>query len=147
MKQLLFGLLLLSAFSSCVQKAHQRVVVYTLTVAPGTSVQSAGIRGGDAPLHWDRDFPMQAVLKDSVYRATVVSYNGYAKTEVKFTVNDQFELQEKPNRIVRFAPTGDTTFVQAQFDVVPQEAFLAPAITKEELAATDNLLLIHLLKM
>ncbi|HNP53244.1 MAG TPA: hypothetical protein PKK69_01455 [Ferruginibacter sp.] len=147
MKQLLIGIVLLSALSSCIQKAYQRVVVYTLTVASGTSVQSAGIRGADAPLHWDRDFPMKAVIKDSVYRATVVSYNGYAKTEIKFTVNGQFELQDKENRIVRFAPPGDTTFVNARFDVVPQQAFQPPVAASEAWAATDNLLFIHLIKM
>ena len=147
MKKIVFGVLLLSACSSCVQKAYQRVVVYTLTVAPGTSVQSAGIRGGDAPLQWDRDFPMEAVIKDSVYRATVVSHNGYAVTEIKFTVNGVFELQEKPNRTVRFAPTGDTTFVNARFDAIPQQAFHSVLPASAEWASTDNFLLIHLLKM
>ena len=59
------------------------------------------------------------VKKDSLYRAVVTIHTGYKVTEVKFTLNGDFELKEKDNRRIEFGPT-DTTVYRARFDVVPR---------------------------
>jgi hypothetical protein len=99
---------------SCVQKTHKRKVTFILDVSKVKNVQSAGIRGEGKPLSWDTDFPMKELVKDSLYEAVVEGETGYKWTDVKFTVNGEFEFQDQPNREVVF--TGEETVYKAVFD-------------------------------
>jgi hypothetical protein len=112
---LLFIMLITLAIQSCVQPAYRKTVVVMLTVKNNKDIQSVGIRGGGNPLSWDTDYPMQAVIKDSVYTATVTAVTGYKFAEIKFTVNGKFELEEKPNRRVTLSDK-DTTIYNAVFN-------------------------------
>lgn len=111
----------------CVQEAHDKTVVYLLDVSGRPNVQQAGLRGRDEPLSWDHDLPLTMLKKDSLYRAVVTIHTGYKVTEVKFTLNGDFELKERDNRRVEFGPT-DTTVYRARFGVVP--AALAPGVAQ-----------------
>lgn len=53
--------------SSCVQKKHKRTVVFTLNTIGIKDIKNVGIRGWDNPLSWDKDYPMQEIVKDSLY--------------------------------------------------------------------------------
>ncbi len=110
------SILLLSA-TGCVQKAFKKTAVITLTVHNMKAVKTVGIRGNGKPLSWDYDLEMKELVKDSLYTATVTAVTGYKFAEIKFTVNGDFELKEKPNRRVQF-DDGDTTFYNATFDKV-----------------------------
>lgn len=108
----LAGLLL----PGCVQKAANKTVVYLLDVRGVPNVQQVGLRGRDKPLSWDYDLELTPVRKDSLYRAVVTTHTGYLITEVKFTVNGEFELKDKDNRRIEFN-SGDTTVYRARFNV------------------------------
>ena len=112
--------------AGCVQKATHKTVVYLLDVSGQPNVQQAGLRGRDNPLSWDADLPLTVVKKDSPYRSVVTIHTGYKVTEVKFTLNGDFELKEKDNRRIEFGPT-DTTVYRARFDVVPRYTVAAGA--------------------
>jgi hypothetical protein len=56
------------------------------------------------------------VKADSFYTVTVTFLTGYKFTEVKFVVNDEFELKDKDNRRVEYSDS-DTTAYHAVFDV------------------------------
>lgn len=109
-------LLVLMIMTSCVQKTHKRVIVVTLEVPKVKNVQSAGLRGNGKPLSWDKDYPMQEVVKDSLYMATITTHTGYLFTEIKSTINGNFELQYQPNRRIVFDTKKDTTYVNLTFD-------------------------------
>ena len=109
---LLFALFSLTA---CVQKSYKRTVVFTLDLSGIKDIKSVGIRGNDKPLKWDTDFEMIPIKKDSLYQAVVTGETGYLFTEVKFTVNQDFELKGQPNRKVSFA-ANDTTYYSAVFN-------------------------------
>lgn len=111
---ILTGLFVLS-LASCVQKSYKKTVVVTLRVSNKKDIKSAGIRGGGKPLSWENDLDMKPVVKDSLYTATVTAVTGYRFVEIKFTVNGDFELKDKPNRRVIFSDK-DTTFYNAEFD-------------------------------
>jgi hypothetical protein len=111
---ILISLLLLS-MAGCVQKSYKKTVVVMLTVPNSKDIKTAGIRGQGKPLSWDTDYEMKTVVKDSLYTTTISAVTGYKFAEIKFTVNGDFELKEKPNRRVQFAE-GDTTFYNATFD-------------------------------
>lgn len=113
-KLILFGLFII--MTSCVQKTYKRVVVITLDVSKVEQIKQVGIRGNGKPLSWENDYPMQEVVKDSLYKATIIAETGYLFAECKFTVNGNFELQEKPNRRIDFDTKKDTTYVNLVFD-------------------------------
>lgn len=107
---------LLLATTGCVQKAYKKTVVVTLKTAGKQNIQTVGIRGEGKPLSWREDLPMQPVVKDSLYTATVTAVTGYKFAEIKFTIDGEFELNGQPNRRVVFSE-GDTTFYNAVFNV------------------------------
>ena len=113
-KILLVTFVLLSA-SSCVQKTYTRKVNLTVDVSQIKNIKTVGIRG-EKPLDWDYDTPMIMVKKDSLYKATVIFETGYKFVDVKFTVNGDYELKDKPNRKVTFSNTGETNY-NAIFEV------------------------------
>lgn len=102
-------------FQSCVQKSFKRNVKVTLDVSGKKNIDSAGIRGEENPLSWNNDFPMQELVKDSLYGAIISAETGYLFAEFKFTINGIFELENMPNRRLIFAQ-GDTTYYHAVFD-------------------------------
>lgn len=105
--------------TGCVQPAHDKTVVYLLDVSGHPGVQQVGLRGRDKPLSWDYDLTLTPVRKDSLYRAVVTTHTGYKVTEVKFTLNGNFELKDQDNRRIEFGP-GDTTVYRARFDERPR---------------------------
>lgn len=111
-----FTLLICLFLSSCVQKSYKRIVVVTLDVSKVKEVQSVGIRGNGKPLSWENDYPMQKIVKDSLYKAIITTDTGYLFAEYKCTVNGNFELQNKPNRRIVFDSTKDTTYINLVFD-------------------------------
>jgi hypothetical protein len=106
--------------AACVQPSYQRVVVVTLSFSPKTKVHTAGIRGEGKPLSWYTDYPMQELVKDSLYRALITTQTAYSKAEFKFTRNGEFEFENGDNRIVAFN-TNDTTYYQGVFNSSPKE--------------------------
>lgn len=100
----------------CVQKSYKKTVVVTLTIQNMHDIKTVGIRGEGNPLSWQSDFEMKPIIKDSVYTASVSAVTGYKFAEIKFTVNGEFELKDKPNRRVVFSDK-DTTYYNAVFDV------------------------------
>jgi len=114
-KYYLLAAILFMGFTACVQKAYKRVVVVELTVKGKKDIQSVGVRGNGKPLSWDNDYPLEPIVKDSLYRATITTITGYKFAECKFTVNGEFELNNKPDRRVEFSE-GDTTFFKAVFN-------------------------------
>jgi hypothetical protein len=114
---IVFTLFVLSLMTcSCVQKTYKRTVVVTLDVSKVDNIQSVGLRGNGKPLSWESDYPMQEVVKDSLYKAIITTETGYLFAEGKCTVNGNFELLDKPNRRINFDLTNDTTFVDFTFD-------------------------------
>ncbi len=114
--QTLLVISLVCLFSSCVQKAYKKTIVIKLTVHHIKGIKTVGIRGNGDPLSWDKDFPLQTVVKDSLYTLTSTVITGYKFAEIKFAVNGEFELKDKPNRRLVFSDT-DTTNYNAVFDV------------------------------
>jgi putative oxidoreductase len=103
----------------CVQPAHDKTVVYLLDVRDLPNVRQVGLRGRDKPLSWGQDLPLKPANPDStLYRAVVTIHTGYLLTEVKFTVNGEFEFKDADNRRIKFGP-GDTTVYRARFNVRP----------------------------
>lgn len=109
--------LLVLITSSCVQKIHKRTVVFTLDVYGIKNIKKVGIRGWDAPLSWDNDYLMKEIVKDSLYQVTITGETGRLCSEIKFTINDKLELDEKENRKIYFKDK-DTLLYNAKYNIV-----------------------------
>lgn len=114
--QLIIIALLAWSASSCVQKSYKKTVVIKLTVNHFKDLKTVGIRGNGSPLSWDKDFPLKPLVKDSLYTLTTTVLTGYKFAEIKFTVNGEFELKERPNRRLIFSEK-DTTYYNAVFNL------------------------------
>lgn len=108
-KTLIISLIAISV-TSCVQKSYERKVTFLLHTEQLKNIEKVGLRGNNRPLTWKKDLEMTAVKKDSLYSVTVTFLTGYKFAEVKFVVNDEFELQEKDNRRVVFNENGETIY-------------------------------------
>ncbi|BFG70986.1 hypothetical protein KACHI17_18670 [Sediminibacterium sp. KACHI17] len=112
---MLYLFLFVCTLASCVQKTYKKTVVFELDVSQLKDIQTVGLRGDDKPLDWDAGIPMTAIKKDTTYTVTATFVTGYKFTEVKFAVNDEFELKGKNNRRINFSEK-DTTYYKAVFD-------------------------------
>ncbi|MFP9119004.1 hypothetical protein ACLI08_14530 [Flavobacterium sp. RNTU_13] len=92
-----------ACMASCVQKTEKQTVVFEVAV-PGTDGKATNValRGTDFPLNWQEDKVMVYDSVKKVYRAVVTYNTGYKFTEYKYVVNGVFEMQDKPNRKVKF---------------------------------------------
>lgn len=102
--------------TSCVQKAYEKTVTFTVDVSSVKNVKNVSLRGNEKPLSWQKDRAMTPIKQDSLYTVTVTFLTGYKFTEVKFVVNDEFELKDKDNRRIEYS-SSDTTMYHAVFDV------------------------------
>lgn len=109
-------LALIFSLTSCVQKSSKKTIILRLNVDGQKNIQSVGFRGSEKPLSWDYDMELKPIKKDTLYEATFSLITGYKFTEAKFTVNGQFELNEKGNRRIIFSDQ-DTTIYEAKFNV------------------------------
>lgn len=112
--------IIISAFAilgltSCVQKSYNRKVTLLLDISGNKDIKSIGIRGENKPFSWDYDTEMEVVKKDSLYKKTFEINTGRLCTELKFTINGNFELQNQENRKIYFNTKGET-FYKAQFN-------------------------------
>ncbi len=106
----------MSLLISCVQKSYKRTVSLLLDVSGNKDIKTVGIRGNDKPFSWDNDQEMEIVKKDSLYKTTFTIETGRLSTELKFTINGNFELQDKENRKVYFNQSGVTIY-KAKFNI------------------------------
>lgn len=116
MKNVIILCLFFGAFVSCVQPTYQKTIVCTLSVPSGLNIKTVGIRGEGNPLSWDKDILLTEKISDSLYSVTVTGKTPYKFVEVKFTINGEFELIDKPNRKIWFSDS-DTTFYYATFNL------------------------------
>jgi hypothetical protein len=109
-KYILYSLATVLLLTSCVQKTKKHSITLILDVSGMKDIKTVGIRGNDKPFSWDYDTEMEVVIKDSLYKKTYTFETGRLCTELKFTINGNFELQDKPNRKVYFNKNGETLY-------------------------------------
>ncbi len=116
-KIILLSAITIVGLTSCVQKSYNRKVTLLLDVSGNIDIKSVGIRGENKPFSWNNDTEMEFVKKDSLYKKTFEINTGRLCTEIKFTINGEFELQEQENRKVYFNENGETVYI-AKFNVL-----------------------------
>ena len=112
----ILSIIIVFAISSCVQKTINQTVTLYLDVSGQKNIETVGVRGQGKPLSWTEDLKLIEIKKDSIYKVTVNGNTGRLCTEIKFTINGNFEFQDQDNRKVYFDKSGTTIF-KAKFNV------------------------------
>jgi hypothetical protein len=99
----------------CVQPAYKKTIVFLLKAPQIKDIKNVVIKGNDKPLSWDNGLEMKLTNTDTTYKAIVTFYTGYRFIEMKFVVNDSYELNDKANRKIYFSEK-DTTIYSAVFN-------------------------------
>lgn len=115
MKNFALFFILAMTVASCVQKTYERKVELTLRLPQKQAVTSIGVYGSGNPLSWQQPLALKPIIADSVYRVTFTAKTGFLQTELKFMVNEQWELNNKPNRILKYNTEG-VTKMEVVFD-------------------------------
>lgn len=115
MKKIIILLAIIS-LTSCVQKSKKHAVTLLLDVSALKDIKNVGVRGENKPFSWNEDLAMEVVKKDSLYKTTFALETGRICIEIKFTINGEFELQDRDNRKVYFNQNGKTVY-KAKFNV------------------------------
>lgn len=110
MKKIVFLIISCFLMFSCVQKAYKQTVIYTVEIPDSEGITFVGVRGKDKPLNWDQDTELKKINDKGVYQVKVTYLTGYKFTEVKFTRNGEYELQNMPNRRIEFNNSGITQY-------------------------------------
>jgi PBP1b-binding outer membrane lipoprotein LpoB len=113
--RILLTFLSIIILAGCVQKSSKKVVILKLDVSGINNIETVGVRGNEKPLSWNYDLELKPIIKDTLYSTTFSLVTGYKFTELKFTVNGQFELNDKSNRRIIFSEK-DTIVYEAKFD-------------------------------
>lgn len=115
-KHILYPIVTILMFTSCIQKTKTQTVTLLLDVSSVKDIKTVGVRGVEKPFSWGYDMKMEVVKKDSLYKKTFVTETGRLCTEIEFTINGNFELQNKENRKIYFSDT-KTTIIKAKYYV------------------------------
>jgi hypothetical protein len=103
--------------TSCVQKSYKQIIKFTVVVNGKKDIKTVGVRGKGKPFNWYNDLELTPIVKDSLYTAIIETTTGYKFAEVKFAVDGNMELEDKPNRKVIFSEK-DTTYYNAIFNTL-----------------------------
>ena len=109
--------LLFFALSSCVQKEHQKKVMFKLDMNAVENVNQVGLRGQFTSPPWGVTIPMTDENGDGIYELTLSEMTAQSSVNFKFVNhNDQFELECKPNRSISFQYRPESLEYSAVFD-------------------------------
>lgn len=76
-----------------------------------------GIRGNTSPLSWNETFYMTDANNDGVYEGEIQLKSASYNIEFKFVnQNENFELQDQPNRSIRFEYKPETIMYSTIFN-------------------------------
>ncbi len=143
-KIVLCSLMLLA--TGCVQKTSNHIVKVVLQVNNRHDIKTAGIRGDGNPLSWNNDYPMQEIIKDSLYQAVFTINTGFGFFEMKCTINGEYELKEKPDRHI-ILNKRDTTFCHIIFNKEEQHLEKMGDVKNTEPANQDILSTVAMFEM
>lgn len=117
--KIILAIVIVIVAAGCVQKSYVHTIKVVLTIINKKDIKKVGVRGGENqgnPLNWNSDLPMNEVIKDSLYTTTFNIESGYKYAEIKFVVDDEWELKDQPNRRIAFSNKSDTIIYKATYN-------------------------------
>ena len=105
MKTLQHTLLIIFAVLSvaCVQERHLKTVTFKVDMRNVENTENVGIRGNFTEDSWNETILLTDEDNDGVYETTITQETAFNDIQFKFVnQNDNFELKDADNRILKF---------------------------------------------
>ena len=113
---LVFGIVL-CLLVGCVQDTHKKTLTISVDMSQQHNFQSVGIRGNLKPLSWEENTPLTDPDGDGIYEVALEMHTASDYLQFKFVKNqDEFELDGKDNRLIKFEYKPQTLSYSAVFD-------------------------------
>lgn len=100
-KSLLF-LITFLFITSCVQETHLKIINFKVDMRGLDNITNPGVRGQFTSPAWKKFIPLTDKNNDSIYEAKVEFQAAQYDIKFKFVNNGEYELQNQPNRSVKF---------------------------------------------
>lgn len=111
------SVLIVVLLSSCVQETQPKIIHFKLDMRDVQSISKVGIRGGTKPLSWKHTVLFTDDNNDSIFEGTIKLNSASFDIEFKFVnQHNQFELQERNNRSIKFKYKPEAILYEAVFD-------------------------------
>lgn len=105
MKTLQHALLIIVAVLSvaCVQERHLKTVTFKVDMRNIENTENVGIRGNFTEDRWNETILLTDEDNDGIYETTITQETAFNDIQFKFVnQNDNFELKDADNRILKF---------------------------------------------
>ncbi len=102
---------------SCVQDKHSKTIHFKINMKQIHNISNVGLRGDTAPLSWNETLLLTDEDGDSIYDGEIQLNSASYDIEFKFVNQDTiFELQDQPNRSIRFEYKPEKIIYEATFN-------------------------------
>ena len=101
----------------CVQDTHKKTLTISVDMSQQTYFESVGIRGNLKPLSWEENTLLNDPDGDGIYEVALELDTASDYLQFKFVKNeDEFELDGKDNRLIKFEYRPEALSYSAVFD-------------------------------
>ena len=108
---------ILFSLGSCVQKTHQKTILFKLDMSGIENPTNVGVRGEFGSDPWSETLFLTDEDSDGIFEGSITKQTGQSGMEFKFVNNsDQFELSGQANRLISFEYLPETIVYQAKFN-------------------------------
>ena len=102
--------------SSCVQETHLKTIIFKVDMRGAENISNLGVKGQFSSPSWEKTIPLTDENNDNIYEAQVEFRAAQYDVEFKFVKNDEYELQDMPNRSIKFEYKPETFVYSATFN-------------------------------
>ncbi|GGI57319.1 hypothetical protein GCM10011444_16280 [Winogradskyella haliclonae] len=88
--------------TSCIQETHLKTINFKVNMRGLDTISNPGVRGQFTSPAWEELVPLTDENNDSIYEAKVEFQAAQYDIKFKFVNNDEYELQNQPNRSIKF---------------------------------------------
>lgn len=110
-------LVILFSLGSCVQKTHQKTILFKLDMRAIENPTNVGVRGEFGTDPWNETLFLTDEDGNGIFEGSITKQTGQSGMEFKFVNNnDQFELSGQANRLISFEYLPESIVYQAKFN-------------------------------
>ncbi|MFD1061656.1 hypothetical protein ACFQ1Q_00245 [Winogradskyella litorisediminis] len=112
----LLVLIAILIITSCVQETHLKTITFKVDMRGLDNITNPGVRGQFTSPAWKALVPLTDENNDSIYEAKVEFQAAQYDIKFKFVNNDEYELQNQPNRSIKFEYEPENFTYEATFN-------------------------------
>lgn len=112
----IFFLIAITLMTSCVQETHLKTINFKIDMRGIDNITNPGVRGQFTSPAWKELVSLTDEDNDSIYEAKVEFQAAQYDIKFKFVNNGDYELQNQPNRSIKFEYEPENFIYEAVFN-------------------------------